>query len=97
MFFYLFITLYLASQTFMYMFRNILTFLLIASASVVTAQDSNIVPGEYIVQLSDSKHLDAFLFQLNMEHPYEGFKLERSLSRRFPIYLILDSTLTLLI
>ena len=23
-----------------------------------------------------------------MEHPYEGFKLERSLSRRFPIYLI---------
>ena len=70
------------------MFRNIFTFLLIASASVVTAQDSNIVPGEYIVQLSDSKHLDAFLFQLNMEHPYEGFKLERSLSRRFPIYLI---------
>lgn len=70
------------------MFKFFLTFLLIVSTTYITAQQSNIVPNEYIVQLKNAKQLDAFLFQLNIEHPNDDFKLERTLSRRFPIYLI---------
>jgi serine protease len=70
------------------MFRNFFTFFFVASVTILSAQNSNNVPGEYIVQLKDAKQLDAFLFNLNMEHPFEGFKLQRTLSRRFPIFLI---------
>jgi len=70
------------------MLKKLFALLLVVSANFLVAQDSNTVPGEYIVQLKDAKQLDAFLFDLNMEHPFERFTLQRSLSRRFPIYLI---------
>lgn len=70
------------------MLKKIFVLLLVVSANFIVAQDFNTVPGEFIVQLKDAKQLDAFLFDLNVTHPFEKFKLQRSLSRRFPIYLI---------